>query len=191
MDTQKKSKSKYQNAQRIILRTLLLAGVVSIAILAPNALQVLQMFNSKNKRYRSPRYVESVIGRLIKKKLIAVRMDSGEKILEVTPLGERVLLRAGVHKIPKRKSWDGKWRIVMFDVSEKRKMTRERIREELRGFGFVRFQDSVWVFPYECNELIALLKTDVLIGRSVRYIIADYLENDALLRKHFGLPLKR
>src|SRR3972149_2517640 len=191
MDTQKKSKSKYQNAQRIILRTLLLAGVVSIAILAPNALQVLQMFNSKNKRYLSPRYVESVIGRLIKKKLIAVRMDSGEKILEVTPLGERTLLRAGVHKIPKRKSWDGKWRIVMFDVSEKRKMTRERIREELRGFGFVRFQDSVWVFPYECNELIALLKTDVLIGRSVRYIIADYLENDALLRKHFGLPLKR
>ena len=191
MDTQKKSKSKYQNAQRIILRTLLLAGVVSIAILAPNALQVLQMFNSKNKRYRSPRYVESVIGRLIKKKLIAVRMDSGEKILEVTPLGERTLLRAGVYKIPKRKSWDGKWRIVMFDVSEKRKMTRERIREELRGFGFVRFQDSVWVFPYECNELIALRKADVLIGRSVRYIIADYLENDALLRKHFGLPLKR
>lgn len=45
------------------------------------------------------------------------------------------------------RSWDGQWRMVLFDVPTKRNADRERIRRYLRGKGFGYVQNSVWVTP--------------------------------------------
>src|SRR3989344_1501381 len=47
---------------------------------------------------------------------------------------------------------------------------------------------AVWVYPYDCEEFIALLKAELKIGRSVLYVIADSIEQDKILRSHFNLP---
>jgi len=60
-----------------------------------------------------------------------------------------------------------------------------------RSAGFVRLQDSVWVYPYDCEDFTALLKADLHIGREVIYIIAESIENDGWLREQFNLPRKR
>ena len=53
--------------------------------------------------------------------------------------------------------------------------------------GFVRLQDSVWVYPYDCEDLIVLLKADFKIGKDVLYMIVDELQGDWERRKEFGL----
>jgi len=53
--------------------------------------------------------------------------------------------------------------------------------------GFVRLQNSVWVYPYDCEDLVKLLKADFRIGREVLYVIADSIENDMWMRKEFSL----
>jgi DNA-binding transcriptional regulator PaaX len=90
-------------------------------------------------------------------------------------------------KAPKR--WDARWRIVIFDVPERKRTTRNRIRELVRKLGFMRLQDSVWVYPYDCEEVVAVLKADLKVGREVLYLIADAIEFDRPLRQRFGLPL--
>jgi len=90
-------------------------------------------------------------------------------------------------KRPRR--WDGRWRIVMFDISEKRAPLRQKIRDIMKRLGFARLQDSVWIHPYDCEEIVALIKQDLRIGLEVRYVIADALEYDKPLREHFELPL--
>ena len=75
----------------------------------------------------------------------------------------------------------------MFDIREERKRLREKVRQTLISLGFKRLQDSVWVHPYDCEDIIMLLKSDFKIGKDLLYIIADTIENDTRLRKDFGL----
>ena len=51
----------------------------------------------------------------------------------------------------------------------------------------MRLQDSVWVFPYDCEDFIALLKAELKIGAAVLYMVVEHIENDKHLRSHFGL----
>lgn len=54
-------------------------------------------------------------------------------------------------------------------------------------YGFVRLQDSAWIYPYDCEDLIALAKANFRIGVNVLYMIVEKLEHDKYLREHFGL----
>lgn len=57
----------------------------------------------------------------------------------------------------------------------------------MRDIGFVRLQDSVWVYPYDCEDFIALLKAELKVGKDVLYAIVDTIEFDKHIRRHFGL----
>lgn len=83
--------------------------------------------------------------------------------------------------------WDGRWRIVIFDVPERRRQARDILRETLIRVGFYKLQGSVWVYPYDCEELVALIKADYELGKDVLYIIASKLEGDLRLKRHFSL----
>lgn len=53
--------------------------------------------------------------------------------------------------------------------------------------GFIRLQDSVWIYPYDCEDLLTLLKADLKVGKDLLYMIVDSLEGDAKIRLFFGL----
>ena len=99
---------------------------------------------------------------------------------------EKILMRE--YRIPEPVRWDGKWRILMFDIREKRRRVRNRLRTLLQGAGFVYLQDSVWVYPYPCDEFVALVRAHLASGvGELRAIVADALESDRALREHFKL----
>ena len=90
-------------------------------------------------------------------------------------------------KIEKPKIWDGKWRIVIFDIPKHKKRARDALREKLKELGFYPFQKSVWVFPYPCEKEIQFLVELFDIWPYVNLIVAENISNDIKLRKHFKL----
>lgn len=48
--------------------------------------------------------------------------------------------------------WDGKWRLVFWDIPEKRKQVRDVLRYKLKQLGFVRWQKSVWASKKNCTK---------------------------------------
>lgn len=48
--------------------------------------------------------------------------------------------------------WDGKWRIVIWDVPEKRRAARDLLRYKLKQLGFQKFQKSVWGSKKNCTK---------------------------------------
>jgi len=52
------------------------------------------------------------------------------------------------------KTWDRRWRLVIFDIPEKRKSDRFRIRQFLSTLGFARMQKSVWIAPHDFEERV-------------------------------------
>ena len=89
-------------------------------------------------------------------------------------------------KIPDQASWDGKWRILMFDIPESKRESRDSLTNKLRNLGFIQFQKSVWVYPYPCAEEIDFVTEYFSIAENVN-LITVRIENDKPLRKEFKL----
>lgn len=46
--------------------------------------------------------------------------------------------------------WDGKWRLVVFDIPEKRRPARDLLRQKLKEWEFTNLQKSVWGSKKNC-----------------------------------------
>ncbi len=90
-------------------------------------------------------------------------------------------------KIKKPKEWDKKWRIVMFDIPEEKKKERDGLRYRLKDLGFYEFQKSVFVHPFDCKNEIDYIIELYKIKKFVRFILADFLDNELHLKKYFEL----
>ena len=174
-----------------VLAAVGLSGLLLVAMAAPNAIQLLGK-TSIGKRFKDQTL--TTLSRLAKEGLIKFEKRGGKRYARITEKGRKVLaleLQKKALQAQAKKRWDRRYRIVIFDIAEVRRSIRIRLRETMRAAGFVRLQDSVWVYPYDCEDFTALLKADLHIGREVIYIIAESIENDGWLREHFNLPRKR
>lgn len=88
-------------------------------------------------------------------------------------------------KIKPPKIWDKKWRLVIFDIPEEKKHLRNTVRDKLKSFGFLQLQKSVWVFPFDCQEIIFALKYIYSLGKNVQYILAENIETEMDLIDYF------
>ena len=184
LERESKRGTRKGQLQKVILSAVATAGVLSVMAVAPNAFQALSMFGFGKKG--THRYtVETSRKRLVHNGLLEY---AKEGFLKLTPKGEAKLRQLELHeyKTKKPKRWDKKWRVLIFDIREERKNLRDKVRRTLMIIGFVRLQDSVWVYPYDCEDLVALLKADFKIGKEVLYLIVDKIENDGWLKKQFG-----
>lgn len=175
--------------QNFVLRVAAGAGVVTVSILAPKMMRLLKEFDrpSRNRKQLYER-LSQALGRMERAGLI--KFSSERRKIELTEKGRSRAEEFEFEQfiIPKPVFWDGKWRVVFFDLAERRRSVRTRLRNMLNNAGFVRLQDSVWVYPHPCDEFIALARTHLKIGVSeMRSLVAEALESDAALRNHFRL----
>lgn len=179
--------------ERLMLQTLATCGVIAVAVAVPNAIGVLKRLDRNWDTKLSPRRrVSQTLSRLRQKGLVNISNKSGEKRVVLTQKGKNLLQKIDETKFHIRKPirWDGRWRMVIFDISEDRRTTRDMFRNLLKKVGFVQLQGSVWVYPYDCEEVVKLIKTDQHLGKQVIYSIVDVLENDTWLRRHFKLRMR-
>lgn len=185
--TSRERKQK-RDIQRVVLATIAVTGFVAFAAVAGNALQLLDYLPPEkyNLRYRA----KSAAGRLVAKGYAMWVEKGGKKYLRITPAGRKAFAfeQAKASLGNQKKKWDGRWRMVAFDIPERRRRVRSCLRAIMGEIGFVRLQDSVWVYPYDCEDFFALLKTELKIGKDALYAIADTIEHDKSLRQHFSLP---
>lgn len=178
--------------RNIILGVVGVAALMSFALIMPNAVQALKLLGlNKKKLNRKKYYIKESIKRLKESGLIeTVTKANGEKYARLSPEGKKQLFRFEFEGLSKHKpnKWDKKYRVVIFDVKENLRFSRDDLRRMLMNFGFVRLQNSVWVYPYPCEGAINLLKANLEMNDEVVYMNVESIENDGWLREHFKLP---
>ncbi|MEK7186732.1 MAG: CRISPR-associated endonuclease Cas2 [Patescibacteria group bacterium] len=181
-------KEKRNRTQKLILSSVTLAGLLPLAVLAPNVIGAIEKLGVFDAVLYPSRIKRSLKG-LIKGGLLEFKSKKEKKYLAITEKGRKQLNRWEIanYQIKKPKRWDGKWRVIIFDIQEKRRKSRDQLRMALNNIGFKRLQNSVWVFPYDCEDLLMLLKADMALGKNLLYLIVDEIENDRPLLQHFGL----
>src|SRR3989344_2239285 len=85
------------------------------------------------------------------------------------------------------KNWDGKFRILVFDVPEKLRKGRNALRWKIKRLGFRELQKSVFVIPYECEQEISFVLDFFELNKYVHYGILESINNELYnrLKKEF------
>lgn len=174
--------------QKALLGTLLVGGALVAPAAMFAALSAIGILTSGG-HARYPSRLRRSLVRLLDDGYVEFTKD-GKKYVRITDKGRKYLakLEGNQYKLEKPKSWDKHYRVVIFDIKEKRKYTRERLREILTQIGFMQLQKSVWVYPYDCEEVITMIKTDFKIGKDILYMIVKEIEYDKPIRDYFKLP---
>ncbi|KKT82545.1 MAG: hypothetical protein A3B99_00690 [Candidatus Yanofskybacteria bacterium RIFCSPHIGHO2_02_FULL_44_12b] len=87
----------------------------------------------------------------------------------------------------KIKKWDGKWRMVFFDIPEHKRRHRDYLRKALKLIGFKEFQRSIWIYPYHAPVFLKDLLFGEDISGHVRFVTTEHIDNDQDLKNIFGL----
>jgi len=87
----------------------------------------------------------------------------------------------------KKEKWDGKWRMVSFDIPEERKKGRNALRYRLRMAGFREVQESLFLYPYDCEKEIRDFIELFKLQKYVRFGLLDFIDNQDGLKVIFKL----
>lgn len=133
---------------------------------------------------------KNMVYHLRRQKWVEVVKRNDERFLRLTRAGELEALLAKA-RLPaaQRTRWDGKWRLVIFDIPEESATQRDLLRRLLRKNDFYKLQASVFISPYPLNrEAIDYLKETGLI-EFIRIMKVDEMDDDSDLRRKFNLPV--
>jgi DNA-binding transcriptional regulator PaaX len=176
---------------KIILSILGVAGVIAVAFVAPNVVQLLDL---GGRRRRFPRkQFKTALNRLEKKGVIRAMSDRTSWHYALTSEGKELLEKKKIDdiSIAPPKEWDGKWRLVIFDVPEQHRKARNALRSTLQRLGFRYLNLSVWVHPFPCQRELSAVVEYFGVGEYVRYVTAESFDGAEALKPKFGKLLER
>jgi len=169
------------------------AGVaIPAAFLMPGIPVALKpLLNEVMKRcgMRRRRPLVQSISHLKRRGLVSIAEKGGQQVLTLSEGGKKRLLRFELDEIEirKPKKWDGYWRMVLFDIPERRKQGREAFRSKLKQLGFLQLQKSCFVHPFECKSEIDFVSELFEVSPYVNYILAKEIEGESKLARYFHL----
>lgn len=177
-----------------VINAVLVVGTLSVAVVAPNATQLFGKALLKHlDKTEHEKEMKRVLRYMRQRKYIEINeLPSGLIEVSVTEKGKKRKLQADFEKlvITKPKTWDKKWRIVIFDIPNEFKQAHNALNSKLRELGFQVLQRSTWINPFPCEEQIAVVKTVYGIEKFVSYMEVDYIDSHNKLVQRFSKLLK-
>lgn len=133
--------------------------------------------------------LRQILNRLHKQKVVKIDENNGETILKLTEKGMVRFLKFKLEDmiLDKHQKWDGTWRIIIYDISNHKRLTSEVFRKLLRKLEFLKLQRSVYLTPYSCTEQIEFLRQFYNIGQEVLYLEVGKIENEDTYKQYFGI----
>ncbi|OGK52003.1 hypothetical protein A2970_00730 [Candidatus Roizmanbacteria bacterium RIFCSPLOWO2_01_FULL_44_13] len=164
---------------KILLLLFLIAGVDFLEVMIDEQLQ--KIFDlTLNQKTRG------TLSGLIKEGLI--QKGATENTYKLTLKGfEELSLKFPLFRYLKN-TWDGKWRIISYEIPEKKREIRDRLRREMQGWGLGPWHRSFWLTPH---PIIEILKELVSQKEEEKYIqafegVPVFGDRDILIEKVWG-----
>ena len=133
--------------------------------------------------------VRLLVKRLQKQRYLTCTRKGREELIRITAEGAQ---RAAWYSLralsPTHQTWDGIWRIVLFDVPNEAQLRRHFLRRELQHYGFLALQKSVYVHPHPCEEFVDLVAEACALKKCMLLIEAKSLgDKTQAMMKYFKL----
>ena len=130
-----------------------------------------------------------VLAKLKKYEWIEKIVENDEMYYRITPKGEKAIDR---YLKPLRQSgkWDGRWRLVMFDIPESKRDIRDRLRRALSNLGLGILQASVWISPNDIKNEISEIAKRLDVGTNLKFfeVSRNQTLDQTIIEKSWNLP---
>lgn len=196
MGRKRKLKKIYPTV-KLILRLASIGAIIAGSFVLPGLPRLLKivdfryedLFTEEEWEEFDERRLKQKLKELHQKKEIKIYKTGDKFVVRITNKGKRKFLKYKLEelKIQQPKNWDGKWRIVTYDVPKERKSARDALRKTLKRLGFLELQKSVYLYPYLCSDAIEFLRELYGIGENVTLLTVGYLENEEVYRDYFDI----
>ena len=177
------------NATKFLLMFIALGGIAVGGAMLPGILKLLKSFNlAENKTGFNKKQISNALGNLKRQKFIELEKYNEDKItVKLTNKGKKRIMEFSFDllKIKKPRKWDGKWRIVIFDIPNRYKNAREALRHKIKELGLRQLQKSVWIHPFECEDEILFVAEAFEVQRYIEIITAEKLLHGDMLKNYF------
>ena len=133
--------------------------------------------------HKKKKYLKQSLDRLINRGFLV----ADGRNFKLTKAGARFLNPYRNRRPETKKKWDGKWRLVSFDVPGSYSSERDSIRRLLVEFDFYPLHKSVWISPNTASENFWKLLVDEDLDKYCKVMVVEIIEGDRELRKYFKL----
>lgn len=173
--------------QKFVAKQIIIAigvlGVVSAVMVAPGLAKAIPLLRKINIAR-----INQELKRLHKRGLVEIiKRKNDVTEVKLTKEGKRKLTRYQIDllEIEKPQKWDGKWRVIIFDIPIRKNFARELLRRKMKHLGFYKLQASVFVHPYPCYEIVKFLRDYFGVPSEVEYLEVEKLESQNKLIGYF------
>ena len=179
---------------REILFMLAAGPVILSSLFLPNITQILKPLIKWRKNWDKidRRLIHNAIRRLNQKRLIELIQKGDKLYIQITKNGKNLIKNFDYDYLIlyRPKKWDKKWRLVIFDIPEKKNKERQAFSTKLKDLGFYPLQESSYIYPYDCQDELDFVCEFLSINRYVNYCLVESLgKREGDLRQFFNLPL--
>lgn len=174
---------------KIILKLAVIGGVCTAVLVAPKIFAIASP-SGRYKKYANRKGTLENFYYLKRQNYITLnKIDNEHYEIKITDKGlARVLGDSfNLSNLYFNRKWDGKWRIIIFDIPEKFKSAREAFRNKLIQIGFYKIQDSVFITPYPCEKEVIFISEIFNISPFIYFIESGYFIDDKFIKQHFNL----
>ena len=138
-------------------------------------------------RHAKRKYMEQSLQRLCERGLL----DRTSGRFKPTKQGNAFFKRQALLKqMTKSKSydlshWDGKWRLISFDVPISFNKKRALLRRLLQEFNFYKLHRSVWVYPSHVGKVFWEMLVEHELDKFCQVMLVEFIEGDQEIKEHF------
>jgi len=144
--------------------------------------------NSRWKKFDKKQLHKS-LGNLKRSNFIIEKEDyDGSVIVLLSDKGKLRALDLRFKQLKSKKGdWDGKWRMVFFDIPEKCRKGRDAIRYRLKMAEFYELRESVFIFPYDCEKEIRDFIKLFKLEKYIWFGVLDFIDGGEYIAGLFKL----
>ncbi len=135
------------------------------------------------------RKISQTFGGLRRYKFVRHIKTTNQNIYSLTQKGTKKVHKIIIDdiQIKNPKHWDGKWRLVIYDLPIRFKKARHAFRWKVKDLGFFQLQKSAWVYPYPCESEILFVADFFGVRKHIEILEINRMLNDEKPRTHFDL----
>ena len=155
---------------------LIISGKPRTSIGARNRVEELKNFGKWS--LRNHKQIKKTYYRLKRQGLIELIKEEAYTKPQITKQGQK-RLEALLPSYESTRVWDGNLYIITYDINEKRRYDRDKLRKYLKKLGCAMMQQSVWITPYNPRKpLKDFIKSRKLV---TSVIISDVATEEGLV----------
>ncbi|OGD32964.1 hypothetical protein A2833_02185 [Candidatus Azambacteria bacterium RIFCSPHIGHO2_01_FULL_44_55] len=175
---------------KLLLKYIAAGGAIAIiSLISPQLPYRLLRAYIKNRKFQKDRLLQD-LKRLQKRELLDYKtLPTGELQISLKSAGKKQILRYEIDnmRINRPPKWDKKWRLIVFDIPDRKRAASNALRAKCKELGLYQLQKSIYIYPFPCEAEIEFISSIFNVRDHVLIMNVSDFEGDKKLMKLFQI----